>query len=90
MNDEKCRFHVCGRHCKILMGMDCDGTDENCSFYKTEFQFHKDADRAILINREKGNCKKCRYNINPCELSLFSRDNKHACGGKDYDENETY
>lgn len=67
MDNEKCKFHICGRYCKILIGMDCDGTNENCSFYKTEIQFCKDADRAILLNREKGNCERCAYKSKPCE-----------------------
>ncbi|MDE5620662.1 MAG: hypothetical protein K2O29_02310 [Ruminococcus sp.] len=69
MDKERCKFAGVSRYCMILVGRKCVGDAKNCSFYKTERQFAKAADRAVLINREKGNCKKCRYNKIPCEVS---------------------
>ncbi len=54
----------------ILVGTKCRGDMTDCKFYKTEKQFAEAADRAVLINREKGNCEKCRYNKIPCEVSV--------------------
>lgn len=75
MTDEKCRFFWKTKRCHILVGVKCDGTDKNCSFYKTEEQFQRDCDRAIIINRRKYNCEKCRYSAVPCELSKYYKEN---------------
>ena len=70
-NQEKCKFFTERRayNCNALMHTKCDGTKKDCRFYKTEEQFDKESDRAILINRSKGNCEKCRYRLIHCELS---------------------
>lgn len=70
MENEKCKFAGTSIYCQILVGVMCHGTDELCKFYKTEKQFQKERDRAIRINREKGNCEKCRYNKILCEVSV--------------------
>ncbi len=68
MENERCKFAGVSRYCMILVGKKCMGEAKNCKFYKTERQFSEAAERAILINREKGNCKKCKYNKIPCEI----------------------
>ncbi|MDE6788046.1 MAG: hypothetical protein K2J47_01820 [Ruminococcus sp.] len=75
MNDEKCRFFKKTKRCHILVGVKCNGTKTNCSFYKTEEQFQRDCDRAIIINRRKCNCEQCRYSAVPCELSKYHEEN---------------
>ena len=47
---------------------DCMGTpDSKCTFYKTPEQFIQERNRAIEINRRKGNCESCKYNNGvPC------------------------
>lgn len=71
LNDEKCTFVGEGlnRFCKILSGVKCLGNNENCSFRKTEKQFIEDRDRAIALNRLKGNCEKCKYMGAFCKTS---------------------
>lgn len=71
MENEICTFAV-GKagFCKILVGEKCDGGNKFCSFRKTEKQFQAERDKAILLNRERGNCPKCRYMISGfCKLS---------------------
>lgn len=68
MEENVCRFARKKRYCQILVGVNCCGTDEKCKFYKTDKQFIKDRDNAILINRDKGNCDNCKYMIAPCRL----------------------
>lgn len=69
MKKERCKFAGVSRYCMILVGTKCRGDATKCRFYKTERQFTEAADRAVLINREKGDCEKCRYNKIPCEVS---------------------
>ncbi|MDE6847798.1 MAG: hypothetical protein K2J44_00405 [Ruminococcus sp.] len=69
MEEEICRFVGLGKYCQILVGVKCRGTDELCKFRKTENQFKAERDRAILINRAKHNCNKCKYMRTPCRLS---------------------
>jgi len=69
--DEICTF-VSGRtgsFCKILVGEKCDGKNKCCSFYKTEEQFQTERDKAIALNRERGNCLQCKYMGAFCKLS---------------------
>lgn len=67
----KCRFFTGSkfRSCGILVGEQCDGKNEKCSFFKTEEQFDDERDRAILLNRRKENCSKCKYTSCACALS---------------------
>ncbi|MDE5770175.1 MAG: hypothetical protein K2I06_00905 [Ruminococcus sp.] len=69
MKEETCRFVGLGKYCQILVGVKCRGTDELCKFRKTEKQFQEEHDRAILINRAKHNCNKCKYMRTSCRLS---------------------
>ncbi len=70
MNDEKCRFFTGRKHynCNALMNTKCNGMNTDCSFYKTDEQYHEDSDRAVLINRARGNCEKCKYKLKQCKL----------------------
>lgn len=77
LEEEICRFVGTSRYCQILVGVRCRGTDELCRFHKTEKQFQKEHDRAILTNREKGNCIKCRYMGTPCRLSSEERSDEN-------------
>lgn len=60
-----CHFLVRGDVCGVLM-KECDG---KCTFYKTEKQFVEDQDKAILICRDRGLCKDCKYTNIPCKIS---------------------
>lgn len=69
--DEICVFCAdrTGSFCKVLVNEKCDGKNKCCSFWKTEEQFRIERDRAIILNRERGNCLKCRYMGAFCKLS---------------------
>lgn len=69
--DKICMFVAdkTGSFCKILVGEKCDGKNKYCSFRKTEEQFRIERDRAISLNRQRGNCLKCRYMGAFCKLS---------------------
>ncbi|MDE5583076.1 MAG: hypothetical protein K2J08_05180 [Ruminococcus sp.] len=71
MESEICAFTAdkTGSFCKILVGEKCDGKNKCCSFFKTEEQFNSDRDRAIILNRETGNCTNCRYMGRFCKTS---------------------
>lgn len=69
MEEEICRFVGVSRYCQILVGIKCRGTDKLCKFRKTDEQFQKEHDNAIIINRAKHNCEKCQYMRTPCILS---------------------
>lgn len=69
LDNEICRFVGTGKFCQILVGVKCRGTDELCKFRKTEKQFQEERDRAILINRTKYNCNKCKYMRTLCRMS---------------------
>lgn len=72
MEDEICVFATDKRlsTCKILVGEKCDGRNKCCSFYKTEEQFRSERDRAITVNRERGNCLNCKYMGAYCRTSV--------------------
>jgi len=69
--DEICTFvsDRTGSFCKILVGEKCDGKNRCCSFYKTEEQFRTERDKAIALNRERGNCLQCKYMGAFCKMS---------------------
>lgn len=88
MEDEICVFAT-GRKlstCKILVGEKCDGKNQGCSFRKTEEQFRTERDRAIKINREHGNCFKCKYMNSMCRTS-YEEIVKSGDGGERLENN---
>ncbi|WP_303834672.1 hypothetical protein [Ruminococcus flavefaciens] len=73
MNDDKesCYFFNPGKinSCSIL-NHPCDITKSRqlCSFHKTELQYYQDRNRAVELNRQKGNCSKCKYMDFQCDI----------------------
>lgn len=62
--------HFCRNgYCEVLTDTVCNGINSRCSFFKTDYQYLKDIDNAIINNRKKGNCEKCRYMATPCKCS---------------------
>ena len=61
----KCIFYKFNR-CQLLTVNRCD--PNGCSFFKTEAQFEKSRNEAIALNRQKGNCDKCKYMNIRCKL----------------------
>lgn len=54
--------------CTILHAMCTEMNQKRrCRFCKTEKQFAEERDRAILINRKKGNCDLCKYRNGRCK-----------------------
>lgn len=63
---EPCFFLRADNGCGVLASTKCDGFKGDCKFYKTEKQYITEYNRAIDINRSKGNCKDCKYVFSPC------------------------
>lgn len=68
LKEKICKFSGTSSYCQILVGVKCRGTDELCKFRKTKKQFQEERNRAILVNRKKYNCNKCKYMGTPCRL----------------------
>lgn len=66
--EELCHFSRNG-YCEVLTDTRCRGINISCSFFKTDYQYIKDIDNAIINNREKGNCNKCKYMMTLCRCS---------------------
>lgn len=62
-----CFFKQTGSVCGILNTF-CNGIKRGCKFYKTEEQYIEEQNKAVLMNRKKGNCEKCKYRDIHCEL----------------------
>lgn len=66
--------------CTVLANTECTGTKSKkvCSFRKTEKEFRQEQNRAIIPNRKKGNCAKCKYKKFSCEpMQLGDDDNDY-------------
>lgn len=70
-----CYFYRQDGECSLLEEMICSGWNKDCGFYKTEEQFIREQDRAIEVNRARGNCLTCKYDCAPCKLS---KERKHG------------
>lgn len=70
INKEKCIFLSAEGFCNALIGTYCTGN--NCKFYKSVRQYAHERNRAIMINRQKGNCENCKYTPIKCELIPIS------------------
>lgn len=66
--DKMCYFCRSNGECGALIDTYCVGINTECSFYKTEKQYIEDRNRAIEINRAKGNCVGCKYCNKKCEV----------------------
>ena len=70
---EKCYFLSDRKKntCDLLINTKCTGTRlaQICSFRKTKSEFIAEQDYAIALNREKGNCDRCKYQKSPCRIS---------------------
>lgn len=53
----------------LLLGESCTGTKSKklCRFKKTTKEYIEGNNRAIEINRRKGNCENCKYRFVKCE-----------------------
>lgn len=73
MNEEKeiCYFYspTAMISCSVLNTC-CTGTRSRklCSFFKTEQEFIFSRNEAVIKNRMKGNCDKCKYSSQKCDL----------------------
>lgn len=71
----KCHFYRQDGECSLLEETICGGWNKDCGFCKTEEQFMREQDMAILLNRKRGNCLTCKYSRVPCKLS---KERKHG------------
>lgn len=63
-----------GRCC--LLGEHCTGASRSCSFRKTRKEFIIAHNRAVAVNRKRGNCNNCKYKPTPCEFEVIPSDDE--------------
>ena len=71
---ETCYFLSTGklRKCSVLNDPCIDAQSmQKCKFRKTVSQFFEERNRAVEINRRKGNCARCKYKPFQCELIIM-------------------
>ena len=68
--DEKCVYANDMSLCTALIGTYCTGYKSKrlCSFHKTVDENIEETNKAITINRIKGNCSRCKYRNVKCQL----------------------
>lgn len=70
---EKCAYSGNGMNdkkgCQVIVNNECEGYNQDCSFYKSRRQHIEERDRVIDICRKKGLCNNCKYNHVPCKKS---------------------
>lgn len=69
--DDRCFFLGAGTHsfCSLTLETCSDGKNrKRCSFRKTEQEYVEAQRHAIELNRRKGNCARCKYKRQPCEI----------------------
>lgn len=69
--------YFCGDNgeCGALMNCYCAGINYDCKFYKTEEQYIAERNRAVEINRAKGNCDNCKYRSVKCAIIPKNKNN---------------
>ena len=69
--EESCYFYQPGKlnECSIKHES-CTGTRSSklCKFRKTYKEFFESRNKAVLANRAKGRCGRCKYKSSPCEI----------------------
>ena len=62
----------------LLLREDCNGTKskQECKFMKTTKEFYEESNRAIELNRKKGNCINCKYRKAKCDTVTIREDAK--------------
>lgn len=69
-DNETCFFLSSGlkNRCALLSGTECTGTRTKklCAFFKTEEEYIEEYNRAVDLNRAKGNCARCKYKRQQC------------------------
>ena len=67
------KLHECG-----ALNIECTGiiSKSACKFKKTLAEFYEDRNEAVIRNRINGNCAKCKYKSEPCEIIEFGGDNE--------------
>lgn len=75
MNEEKetCYFSSPQTNRCSILDVECTGSrsQQLCSFHKTEREYFEERNKAVEKNRLNGNCAKCKYKSEPCELVVI-------------------
>lgn len=68
---ERCFFLTAGGYnfCSLTVEQCSDRPGHRCSFRKTEQEYIEAQRHAIELNRRKGNCARCKYKRQPCEIT---------------------
>lgn len=78
MNKEKdvCYFYSPAQGNCAVLNIECTGTRSKrlCHFYVTEKEYYENRNKAVLQNRAKGNCFKCKYKSIKCDLIRLGGD----------------
>lgn len=74
--ENSCYFFTPGKFnsCGILNGPCSDDTKKNCKFRKSEAEYIEARNKAVELNRKRGNCAKCKYKPYPCEIVVIKGD----------------
>ena len=81
-----CRWYHVRSGCTILrQSADCMGNNQKCGFFVTEEDFVKNRNRAIDINKAKGNCDKCKYSLEECKHITIDKNRTDIKGGEEVD-----
>ena len=67
---DRCFFLAAGSYgfCSLALEQCSDRPRRRCSFRKTEQEYVEAQRHAIELNRRKGNCARCKYKRQPCEI----------------------
>ncbi len=66
---KRCKFWQTNNACYVLDVAQCDGYNTACTFRKSPSEYEAELDFAILTNRLKGNCERCKYRLyKKCKL----------------------
>lgn len=75
-NKEICYFLTPGklRKCGALNEPCDEDTQKKCKFRMTTSEFFAARNKAVELNRKRGNCAKCKYKLKPCDIIIFEGD----------------
>ena len=68
--EESCYFHLQAKNECSIKHESCTGTRSSqlCTFRKTYKEYFESRNEAVMANRAKGRCCRCKYKTTPCEI----------------------
>jgi hypothetical protein len=73
---ETCYFLIPQSNRCGILDEECTGTrsERICSFRKSTKEYFEARNKAVELNKKRGNCAKCKYKPFPCEPIKFGGD----------------